>query len=181
MIKKYLKLIFCIAICEGAGIIGAVYMMPEIDFWYNNLDKPSINPPNWVFGPVWAILFFLMGISLFLAWQKKWKADVLAIGMPEKKSWNPLSAKLWFGSWQEENAIIIFALQLILNVWWPVIFFGMRNPGLAFFELLALWFAILYTIVNFYRISKAAAYLLLPYILWVSFAGVLNFLIWFLN
>lgn len=177
--NKLLKLIASVLICQVAGIIGSFFTMPAISTWYSTLKKPSIAPPNWVFAPVWIFLFFLMGISLYLVWKKKWEVKVS--GKKKINFWNSLSKKLWIGSWKEENAIAIFVLQLVLNVWWSVIFFGLKFPGLAFFEIIALWFAILYTIVNFHRISKKAAYLLFPYILWVSFAAVLNFLFWIIN
>jgi tryptophan-rich sensory protein len=154
--------------------------MPAIKNWYFFLNKPSFNPPDWIFAPVWTILFLLMGISLYLVWVKNWAIAVPA-EKQEKKSWNPLSTKLWLGSWREENVMAIFALQLILNILWSVLFFGLKLPGPAFFEILMLWFAILYTIINFYRISRSASWLLLPYILWVSFAAILNFFIWRLN
>jgi len=150
---NFVKLVVSVIICEGAGIVGAVFTTPAIGGWYAGLNKPSINPPSWVFGPVWTGLFFLMGISLYLVWLKR------------------ITAKI----------VIIFAVQLVLNVLWSIIFFTWHQPGIAFFELLALWFAILYTIVNFYRVSKSAAYLLLPYLLWVTFAGLLNYLLWTLN
>jgi len=121
-----------------------------------------------------------MGISLYLVWSKNWAIKIPA-DSPKPKVWNRFSEKLWRGAWQKENVMAIFALQLILNILWSVIFFGLKFPGLAFFEILMLWLAILYTIVNFYRISKLASYLLLPYIFWVTFAAILNFSIWMLN
>lgn len=175
------KLVVSIVVCQLAGIIGSFFTAPAIPTsWFTELKKPSFFPPNWLFAPVWTILFLLMGISLFLVWKKNWGIIIVA-GEQEKRSWNPFSTKLWTGSWKEENAILIFSLQLILNILWPVTFFGLKSTGIAFFEILMLWFAILYTIVNFYRISKPAAYLLIPYILWVSFAALLNFSIWQLN
>jgi tryptophan-rich sensory protein len=94
---------------------------------------------------------------------------------------NSLSKKFLSGSWKKANIVIIFTIQLILNVLWSIIFFSMHLVGVAFFELIMLWFAIAFTIINFYRVSKTAAYLLIPYILWVSFAGILNLFIWILN
>ncbi len=180
MAQKIVKLVISILICEGAGIIGSFFTTPTIKSWYFFLEKPFFSPPNWVFAPVWTVLFLLMGISLYLVWTKNWKVQV-----PEnesaKKAWNPVSTKLWSGSWREENAVAIFVLQLVLNILWSVIFFGLKSPGPAFFEILMLWFAILYTIINFYRISKSASFLLLPYILWVTFAAVLNLAVWMLN
>jgi len=178
--RNITKLIISILICELAGAIGSIFTAPAIRSWYYFLNKPSFNPPSWLFAPVWTFLFLLMGISLYLVWSNDFNAKVSA-NDAQKKSWNPISAKLWSGTWREENAVLIFILQLVLNILWSVIFFGLKSPGMAFVEILMLWFAILYTIVNFYRISKTAAYLLLPYILWVSFAAFLNFSIWRIN
>jgi len=152
--KNIVKLIVSILICEGAGIVGSIFTVPAIKTWYASLNKPFFSPPNWIFAPVWIVLFLLMGISLYLVWAS-----------PRLK----------------KDAVLIFILQLILNVLWSIIFFGLKSPGLALFEILMLWFAILYTIVNFYRISKSASFLLLPYILWVTFAAILNFAVWRLN
>jgi len=122
----------------------------------------------------------MMGISLYLVWSKNWEVNN-KIGSEKVKPWNSLSNKLFIGPWQKANIILIFIFQLILNILWSVIFFGAHLPGVAFFEILMLWTAILFTIINFYRVSKAAALLLIPYILWVSFASVLNFYLWVLN
>jgi len=178
--NSLLKLFISIIICELAGAIGAIFTTPAIGSWYKNLDKPSFNPPNWLFGPVWTTLFVLMGISLYLVWAKKWESRNKS---REKhvKVWNSLSKKMLSGSWQKANIILIFTTQLVLNILWSVIFFGAHSPGVAFFELLMLWFAIIFTIINFYRVSKIAALLLVPYILWVSLAATLNYFIWILN
>ena len=154
--------------------------MPQINTWYAILNKPSFTPPGFVIGLIWTILFFLMGISLYLVWSKNFKPEVSSQDQ-KIKYWNRFTEKLWSGTWREENAFFIFALQLVLNILWSVIFFGLQMPGLAFFELLMLWWTILYTIANFYRISKTAAYLLIPYICWVTFAGFLNFIVWRMN
>jgi len=178
--KNALKFIVSILVCEFAGVIGSFFTTPAISNWYHFLNKPSFNPPNWIFAPVWIILYLLMGISLYLVWAKNWNIKAES-AKDEKKAWNPVSEKLWRGAWREENAFLIFVLQLVLNIWWTVIFFGLQLPDFAFFEILMLWFAILYAIINFYRISKTSAYLLIPYIVWVSFAAILNFTIWWLN
>lgn len=149
--NKILKLLFAVILCEGVGVIGSFFTTPSIGSWYATLAKPSFNPPNWIFGPVWTLLFFLMGVSLFLIWSS---------GKPIK------------------TAILIFFQQLALNVLWSAIFFGLHNPLLAFVEIIVLWVAILLTIFYFAKISKIAAWLLVPYILWVSFAAFLNFSIW---
>ena len=178
--NNFLKLLTSIIVCELAGFIGSVFTMPEINTWYKSLNKPSFNPPDWIFGPVWTILFVLMGISLYLIWTKKWQPKN-KIGKKKTKAWNSLSQKFLSGSWQKANIILIFITQLILNILWSVIFFGMHSPGIAFFELLMLWFAIIFMIINFYRVSKTASLLLFPYILWVSFAARLNLFIWIIN
>ena len=179
--NNFIKLVTSIIICEFAGAVGSIFTVPNINSWYSLLRKPSFNPPSWIFGPVWTALFILMGISFYLVWSKKWEIKNEIKVKSNRKPWNPWSQKFFNGSWKKVNIIIIFISQLALNVLWSVIFFGWHNPGVAFFELLTLWVAIIYTIVNFYRVSKTAAYLLVPYILWVTFAGVLNFFIWVLN
>lgn len=151
------KLIIAIFISELAGIIGSVFTAPSITGWYAGIVKPDINPPAWVFGPVWTTLFALMGIAAFLIWKK---------GLDRK---------------DVKIALYIFGGQLILNTLWSIIFFGLHSPGAALIEIIFLWVAILATIITFAKISKPAAWLLIPYILWVSFAGYLNFTIWTLN
>jgi len=173
--NNLIKIFTSIIICELAGVVGSIFTMPSIKGWYVTLNKPGFNPPNWIFGPVWTTLFVLMGISFYLVWSKGFVAKQHSKAL---KAWNPWSQKLWTGSWQKINVISIFSLQLILNILWSVIFFGLHQPGIAFFELLMLWFAVLYTIINFYRISKPASHLLIPYILWITFAGFLNYSIW---
>jgi translocator protein len=182
--NNLLKLLLSIIICELAGAIGSFFTFSEINIWYKGLNKPFFNPPSWIFGPVWTILFVLMGVSLYLVWSKKWGDSVgflNKIGGENRKAWNTWSQRFFNGTWQKANIILIFVLQLVLNIAWSIIFFGMHFPGAAFFELLMLWFAIVFTIINFYRVSKTAALLLLPYILWVSFAAILNYFIWILN
>jgi len=151
------KLIGFIALAELAGIVGAIFTTPAIPKWYAELVKPEVAPSNWIFGPVWTTLFALMGIAAFLVWQK---------GIQRK---------------EVKIALGIFLSQLILNTLWSVIFFGWQNPGAAFVEIIFLWLAILATIIAFAKISPQAAWLLVPYILWVSFAGYLNYTIWILN
>ena len=179
-IKDIFKLVISIVISESAGVIGSFFTIPAISDWYVGLVKPALNPPAWVFGPVWIALYFLIGVSLFLVWKNDWKT-INPILENKRKAWNVLSERLWTGNLQKANVIAIFIVQYILNILWSFIFFGLHLPCLAFFEILALWFAIVFTIFNFYRISKLSAYLLLPYIFWVSFAGYLNFSIWQIN
>lgn len=150
--KKALKLAVTIVICQMAGIIGSVFTAPNVGGWYADIAKPWFTPPGWLFAPAWTTLFVLMGISLYLAYENKAK-----IGL------------------------YLFGVQLSLNVLWSALFFGMQNPFLAFAEIVMLWFAILATILAFYKSSKKAAYLLVPYLAWVTFASVLNYSVWMLN
>lgn len=150
------KLGLAIGITEGSGIVGSIFTTPEIKTWYPTLVKPSFNPPNYLFGPVWTILFVLMGIALYLMWQVK-------------------------NGKNKDEALKIFWLQLGLNVAWSLFFFGLHNPFLAFIDILGLWLAIFVSIKKFIRVSSTAAYLLLPYLAWVSFAALLNFAIVRLN
>lgn len=154
---NYKKLIASILICQAAGIIGSFFTISSIDSWYATLNKPSFNPPSWLFGPAWITLYFLIGIALYLVWNM------------ERRD------KIW------KNAIAIFSVQLILNAAWSIIFFGMEQPLLAGFEIIILWVFILLTIIYFGKLNKTAAYLLVPYICWVTFASVLNWAIVTLN
>lgn len=155
--KNILQLLIAIAICEAAGIIGSVFTVQAIPDWYNTLAKPALNPPSWVFGPVWTTLYALMGIAVFLIWKHTLKDRAV------------------------RTALLVFLIQLALNTTWSIVFFGLQNPALAFLNIVAMWVAIVWTMVLFYRISKPAMWLLVPYILWVSFAAYLNFAIWMLN
>ena len=143
--------------CELAGAAGAIFTMPAIPTWYAGIIKPTFSPPSWIFAPVWIILFALMGIAAYLVYEKGTGKKLVKV------------------------ALGIFTIQLLLNMKWSLLFFGMHNPGLAFVEIIFLWLVILLTIISFFKISKSAAYLLIPYILWVSFASFLNFSIWQLN
>lgn len=155
--KNIVKFIISIIVCQIAGLIGSVFTMPSIPTWYAALKKPSFSPPNWLFGPVWIVLYVLMGISLYIVWKKRLKNKEIRVG------------------------ILLFGIQLVLNTLWSIIFFGLQNPMYAFVEIVVLWFAITLTIYHFWKIDKKAAYLLIPYILWVTFASILNFSIWRLN
>lgn len=178
--KNIFKLIASIVICQAAALMGSVFTMPAIGAWYDQLNKPEWTPPGGVIGAVWTVLYLLMGLSLYSVWAKDWQPESQFAGRAAR-AWNRFSQKLLDGAWQKQNIIAIFAMQLILNVLWSFVFFELESPGLAFFELLALWTAIAYTIANFWRVSKPAAYLLFPYIAWVTFAGYLNFVIWQMN
>jgi len=179
-LDKYIKLLFCIIVCLLAGYVGSFYTVSEITGWYRGLAKPFFSPPNWIFGPMWTLLYILMGISLYLVWKEKFVVKN-EISNSRIKVCNIFSKKPQDGKWQKINTVLPFFFQLILNVLWSVLFFGLHSPAFAFFELIILWFAIAFTIISFYKVSKTASYLLIPYILWVSFAGILNFFVWILN
>ena len=152
-----IKFIVAIGVCQLAGFVGSLFTTPSIPTWYAALRKPSFNPPNWIFGPVWTTLFVLMGIAAFIVWNK---------GLDRKGV---------------KAALLLFIIQLLLNMLWSYLFFTLHSPLYAFVEVIILWLAILLTMVKFFPISRAAGYLLLPYILWVSFAAVLNFTLFRLN
>ncbi|MCJ7646090.1 tryptophan-rich sensory protein [bacterium] len=155
--SKLVKLLIAILGCQIAGIVGSLFTSPSIPNWYATIEKPGFTPPNWVFAPVWTTLFVLMGISAYLIWNR---------GLENR---------------DVKIALLIFSIQLALNMLWSFLFFGLKSPLYAFFEILILWLVIMLTIVNFSRISKTASWLLIPYIIWVSFAAILNFYIARLN
>lgn len=155
--NKIIKFILSIAVCQTAGFIGSLFTTPSIPTWYASLQKPSFAPPNWLFAPVWITLFTLMGISFYLVWNK---------GLKNK---------------QVTKGLFIFCIQFLLNMLWSFLFFGLHSPFYAFMEIIILWIVIGLTIFSFFKISKNAALLLLPYIAWVSVAGILNYYIWILN
>ncbi|HEY3373614.1 MAG TPA: TspO/MBR family protein [Candidatus Aquicultor sp.] len=161
MIKTIVKLTASIFIAQAAGAIGGLVTAPAITTWYPTQRKPPFNPPNWIFGPVWTILYTLMGVALYLVWRRGDEA-------PEMKP-------------QINRAITIFGIQLGLNTLWSFLFFGLKSPRYALAEIGFLWASILAAIIMFFPISAVAAILLIPYILWVSFASVLNYYIWQLN
>jgi len=152
-----LKLVVSFLLCQMAGVIGGFFTASSVNTWYATLTKPAFSPPNWLFSPVWITLYLLMGISLFLVWRKGLQTEGI------------------------KTALLFFAVQLALNTLWSILFFGLKMPLLAFIEILILWYFILITLLKFRRISKPAALLLVPYLLWVSFAAVLNFFLWYLN
>jgi benzodiazapine receptor len=154
--KDIFKLVISIVFCQLAGFLGSLFTTPAIPTWYKTLNKPSFTPPNWIFSPVWISLFILMGISLFMVWRKQ--------DHPRFKI-----------------ALIFFLIQLILNILWSVAFFGLRSPLLGLIDIVLLWVAILLTTQHCLRVSRTAGLLLLPYMIWVSFAVALNFSLWILN
>jgi tryptophan-rich sensory protein len=151
-----LKLVASVILCQIAGFLGSLFTTQAIPTWYKTLNKAFFTPPNWIFSPVWISLFILMGISLFIVW---------------RRSDHP----------QFKPALIFFFVQLILNILWSVAFFGLKSPLLGLMDIVLLWIAILFTILNFFKVSKFAGVLLIPYLLWVSFATLLNFSLWILN
>ncbi len=177
--KNILTLVACIVASELAGVIGSLFTTPSITTWYAGLVKPSFNPPAWVFGPVWTTLFLLMGVALYLVYSRpttmRGVINNFSFAHPLKSFFQKVNGA------DQRLAIIVFALQLGLNTLWSILFFGLHSPGAALVEIIFLWFAIIGTMVAFYKISKSAAYLLIPYIAWVSFAAVLNFALWKLN
>jgi len=156
-LSNILKLIISIVICQLAGVIGSFFTMDSIPTWYAALNKPDFNPPNWIFGPVWIFLYLLMGISLFLVWRENLKNDHV------------------------KSAFVIFMVQLVLNTFWSIVFFGMQSITGGLIIILLLWLFIILTIIRFRKVSAIASMLLIPYLLWVTFAAVLNFYIYKLN
>lgn len=150
------KLIGSILVCNIVGVIGALVTNPRSD-WFVELNKPWFNPPGWIFGPVWTMLYTLMGISIYLIWKD-------GFFTPERRT-----------------ARAIFIFQLVLNSGWSYVFFGMREIGMALVLIICIWLAIVATIIAFYRVHKLAACLFIPYLLWVTFASILNFSLWRLN
>lgn len=154
---NYSKLIASLSICFFVAFAGSLVTMPAIEGWYAGLNKPFFNPPNGVFGPVWTLLYTMMAISFYNVWNKN-------------LSWK-----------KEKKPFMAFFIQLFLNFLWSFVFFGLEQPLLAFFVIIALWIAIFYTYLQFKKINKTAALLLVPYLGWVAFASVLNLFITILN
>lgn len=150
-------LLLCVGVCFAVAAIGAAFTGPNVPGWYANLDKPSWTPPSWVFGPVWSVLYLLMGISAWQVWRRAGR----------------LRAAIF--------PLTLFGVQLLLNAAWSGLFFRLRSPGAALVDIVLLWCAVLATVVAFWRRSAVAGGLLLPYLLWLSFAVVLNLAIWILN
>jgi len=151
--KSFLGLCGWLAVCFAAASLGALFMPGE---WYASLRKPSWNPPGWVFGPVWSVLYTLMAVAAWLVWKQG-------------------------GFAMQRRPLVLFLVQLVLNAAWSPLFFGLHWPGVAFAEILLLWLAIAATMRAFHPVSRPAAWLLLPYLAWVGFAAVLNGVLWRLN
>jgi len=153
MLSKIVKLFVSLVIVFLAGFIGQIFTTPAIPAWYATLNKPGFTPPNWVFAPVWTLLYLMMAVAFYLIWIKDSK----------------------------NQGIKLFLGQLALNSLWSILFFGLRSPALGFACIILLWLAILYTIIEFNKTSKIAAYLLIPYLLWVTYASALNLAVSVLN
>lgn len=152
--KQIIFLALFLVVSLSAGYFGSQLSGGSTVQTYSQLNKPSFFPPSWVFGPVWTVLYILMGLSAYLLWRTKKN-----IGF----------------------SLVLFFTQLALNLIWPAIFFGLHQYFLAFVEIIVLWVVIIATIVSFYKRSRLSAYLLLPYILWVSFAAFLNYIVFAIN
>ena len=156
-LRELARLILCIAICQSVGVIGSVFTASSVTTWYPTLVKPWFAPPGLIISAVWIAIFTLMGLSLFLIWRKGISSTNVKI------------------------ALGVFAAQLLVNMLWSYAFFGLQSPLVAVIVIVVLWLLILQNIIRFWSISKDAALLLVPYILWVSFAAFLNYTIWRLN
>jgi tryptophan-rich sensory protein len=146
------RLLAAVVLCEAAGVLGSVFTIPAVSSWYLSTQKPAFTPPNWAFGPVWLILFLLMGFSLYWLWEKHAKGPLL-----------------------------LFGLQLASNVLWTFFFFGLRQYLVGLFDIAALWVLIAATMVAAYKTSRRASLILVPYLAWVTVALALNYYVWLLN
>ncbi len=155
--KNLPKLLLSVITCELVGLLGTPFTISAIPTWYANLNKPGFAPPNWIFGPVWTLLYLLMGVSFYLVWIQGWQKKKIRL------------------------AGQFFIAQLTLNLIWTPIFFGLQSPELSLIVIVGMWALIVLTMAKFYPLSKLAFYLLLPYLLWVSFATLLNAAIVVLN
>ncbi len=158
--NKYTRILIVVVTCLAIGYFSGMATQSSIKTWFPTLIKPSFNPPNWVFAPVWSMLYIMMGIAAGLVWNR----------MEASKDKELV-----------KKSLIFFAIQLGLNALWSVLFFGLRNPMLALIEIVLLWLMIYETYIKFGKIDKIAGYLFLPYLAWVSFASILNASIWWLN
>lgn len=154
--QNILAIIASVLLAQLAGAIGSFFTFSAIPTWYSYLDKPSFSPPNWIFGPVWTLLYTLMGVAAWLIWRQRKSTGT-------------------------QQALWLYVSHLVVNSLWSIIFFGWQRPDIAFMVIIILWTMIASMMILFARISRSAAWLLLPYLAWVSFATVLNYAIWQLN
>nr|WP_228520613.1 TspO/MBR family protein [Flavobacterium sp. CSZ] len=157
-INKITKIVIALIICLMVGYSASIVTRPSVESWYPTIIKPGFNPPNWIFMPVWTLLYILMAVAAGLVWDK----------IKEQNQ-------------EVKVALGFFLIQLTLNAIWSYIFFGLKNPMLALIEIALLWLMIYETYLKFTKINKTAGYLLIPYMAWVAFAGILNASIWWLN
>jgi len=155
--KTWVKLVVSLLVCQIAGVLGALFNSHALQSWYPGLIKPAFTPPGWVFGPVWTLLYILMGVALFRIWRIGTKTPGV------------------------RAAMVLFGIHLLSNAAWSAIFFGLRLPIWAFGEILILWGLILACILAFRRLDRTAAWLMIPYLAWVTFAALLNGAIAWLN
>ncbi|SHL47326.1 TspO/MBR family protein [Flavobacterium saccharophilum] len=156
--NKYIKIAIALLVCLAVGYSASTVTRPSVETWYPTLIKPIFNPPNWIFMPMWTLLYILMAVAAGLVWDKiKEQNDAV------------------------KKALLFFIIQLTLNAIWSYLFFGLKNPLLALIEIALLWLMIYETYLKFIKINKTAGYLLIPYMAWVAFAAVLNASIWWLN
>jgi tryptophan-rich sensory protein len=154
--RQVIGLLLWVAVVIAAAAVGSAFTAPAIPAWYAGLRKPSFTPPSWIFGPVWSALYLMMAAAAWLVWRR--------------------------GGWAAATApLVLFLVQLAFNVGWSGLFFGLRQPGAAFAEIVVLWCLIAATLAALWRVSPAAGALLAPYLAWVSFAAALNFAVWRLN
>lgn len=156
LFRPYIDLTAWMGLCFAAMLAGSYLTQPGLPEWYASLLKPEWTPPNWVFGPVWFVLYTLMGIAAWLVWRQG-------------------------GLFRTKLPIIFFVVQLLLNVLWSYLFFGLRSPMFAFAEIVVLWLAILATTIAFWQANRLSGLLMLPTLVWVAYAGTLNFYIWRMN
>lgn len=156
--SKYLKIVYCVAICLAVGYLSSNVTQSSITTWYPLIKKPIFNPPNWVFAPVWTMLFIMMGIAAGMVWNKLESNKELV-----------------------KKGLLFFTIQLLLNALWSYLFFGLNNILLALIEIILLWLIIYETYYIFKQIDKRAGYLLIPYLAWVGFATILTGSIYWLN
>lgn len=156
--NKITRILVVVVTCLAVGYFSGMVTKSSIETWYPTLIKPSFNPPNWIFAPVWSILYVMMGVAAGFVWSRiEFEKEVV------------------------KDALVLFAIQLALNFLWSYLFFCLKNPLLAGIEIVLLWLMIYETYTKFVKINKIAGYLFIPYLLWVSFATVLNGSIWWLN
>ena len=150
VLRTWIGAVVAVLVCQSAGVIGALTTQTGLSTWYTGLEKPSFNPPGWVFGPVWTLLYTLMGIAVWRVWRR-------GPGVPGVRA-----------------GVVLFAVQLLLNAAWSPVFFGAERIDIALGIIAALWAVLVATTVVFFKVDRPAGWMLVPYILWVSFATVLN-------